>query len=335
MRSLTTSPSDRRARRLAERRTRRRPAIIAAGLAVGLIATAGMTVSAAASQPDASRSSASFALASYSVDPFAAAPADPASDKITADAATALADADAVIAAAAAVTADIQASGLDIGVPVTTIDTAELETAVTRLQNGAETLPAPLVPDLTATVTPLVASVEGQVAGLRGSLDAAKAQKAAEEAAAQAQREAEAAAAAAAAAEAEKAAAAEAAPTTSASSGSSGVSVPAPAYAGAGTSAADAQAIANSMIGGYGWGDDQFSCLVSLWNRESGWNVFAGNASGAYGIPQALPGSKMASAGPDWQSNPATQISWGLGYISGRYGSPCEAWAHSESTGWY
>ena len=90
------------------------------------------------------------------------------------------------------------------------------------------------------------------------------------------------------------------------------------------------------MLGGYGWGDDQFGCLVSLWNRESGWNSQAYNSSsGAFGIPQALPGSKMASAGADWQTNAATQISWGLGYIAGRYGNPCGAWSHSESVGWY
>ena len=90
------------------------------------------------------------------------------------------------------------------------------------------------------------------------------------------------------------------------------------------------------MLAGYGWGDDQFSCIVSLWNRESGWNYQAYNrSSGAYGIPQALPGSKMASAGADWQTNPATQIAWGYGYIAGRYGSPCGAWGHSQSAGWY
>ncbi|WP_273488167.1 G5 domain-containing protein [Ancrocorticia populi] len=98
----------------------------------------------------------------------------------------------------------------------------------------------------------------------------------------------------------------------------------------------DAQSIAHSMMASYGWGDDQFTCLVSLWQRESGWNASASNASsGAYGIPQALPGSKMASAGSDWQTNPATQIKWGLGYIEGRYGNPCNAWGHSESVGWY
>jgi len=96
-----------------------------------------------------------------------------------------------------------------------------------------------------------------------------------------------------------------------------------------------AQAIAREMLQARGMGDDQFSCLVALWNRESGWRVNAYNSSGAYGIPQALPGSKMAAYGADWQTNPATQIAWGLGYITGRYGTPCGAWGHSQSTGWY
>jgi len=96
-----------------------------------------------------------------------------------------------------------------------------------------------------------------------------------------------------------------------------------------------AKAIALQMVTARGWGNDQYSCLVSLWNRESSWNVSAYNPSGAYGIPQALPGSKMASAGADWQTNPATQITWGLNYISGVYGTPCGAWGHSESYNWY
>jgi hypothetical protein len=80
----------------------------------------------------------------------------------------------------------------------------------------------------------------------------------------------------------------------------------------------------------------QMGCLDRLWKRESGWNHKAANrSSGAYGIPQALPGRKMASAGSDWKTNPATQIKWGLGYIKGRYGSPCGAWSHSENVGWY
>ena len=90
------------------------------------------------------------------------------------------------------------------------------------------------------------------------------------------------------------------------------------------------------MLGSYGWSSSQFGCLVSLWDLESGWNVYASNpSSGAYGIPQALPGSKMASAGSDWQSNAATQIRWGLGYIKSLYGSPCGAWSHEQADGWY
>ncbi len=97
-----------------------------------------------------------------------------------------------------------------------------------------------------------------------------------------------------------------------------------------------AQQIAAGMLSSFGWSADQFSCLDSLWNRESGWSVSASNpTSGAYGIPQALPGSKMASAGADWQTNPATQIRWGLGYIQSTYGSPCAAWSHSQASGWY
>jgi hypothetical protein len=90
-----------------------------------------------------------------------------------------------------------------------------------------------------------------------------------------------------------------------------------------------AQAIALGILTADGMGNDQYSCLVSLWNRESHWRVDAENPDGAYGIPQALPGNKMASAGPDWQTNATTQIMWGLGYITARYKTPCGAWAHS------
>ena len=97
-----------------------------------------------------------------------------------------------------------------------------------------------------------------------------------------------------------------------------------------------AQAYAFQAVAARGWSTDQYNCLVSLWNKESGWRVNAANpSSGAYGIPQSLPGSKMASAGSDWQTNPGTQIEWGLGYISGRYGTPCGAWGHSVDVGWY
>jgi len=85
-----------------------------------------------------------------------------------------------------------------------------------------------------------------------------------------------------------------------------------------------------------GFGIDQFPCLDKLWKKESGWNEEAENpSSGAYGIPQALPGSKMGTVASDWRTNPATQIKWGLGYIEGRYDTPCGAWSHSQSTGWY
>jgi Transglycosylase SLT domain len=98
----------------------------------------------------------------------------------------------------------------------------------------------------------------------------------------------------------------------------------------------DPRDIARALLPQFGFSSDQFGCLDSLWMRESGWNPAAQNASsGAYGIPQSLPGSKMASAGADWATNPATQIEWGLGYIRDRYGSPCGAWGHSESYGWY
>ena len=120
------------------------------------------------------------------------------------------------------------------------------------------------------------------------------------------------------------------------SEGSNG-STPAPAAnPGAGTDPDSAKAIARSMMASHGWGDSEFSCLESLWTRESSWNYQAENASsGAYGIPQALPGSKMSEVASDWETNPSTQITWGLNYISGRYGTPCSAWAHSESVGWY
>jgi hypothetical protein len=96
-----------------------------------------------------------------------------------------------------------------------------------------------------------------------------------------------------------------------------------------------AQEIAQQLLGQFGWAG-QFSCLNSLWERESGWNVDADNpSSGAYGIPQALPGSKMSSAGSDWQTDAATQIRWGLTYIGSTYGSPCGAWSHEVADGWY
>ncbi len=79
----------------------------------------------------------------------------------------------------------------------------------------------------------------------------------------------------------------------------------------------------------------QMGCLVMLWDRESGWYQKSGNPKEAFGIPQSVPGKKMASKGADWQTNPATQISWGVGYIDGRYGTPCDALKHHDDHNWY
>lgn len=175
------------------------------------------------------------------------------------------------------------------------------------------------------------------VAQLAAYDDAAKAHKvaAAQAAASQAAQQAAAAVAAAqvaaAAQAAAQAAAAQAAVDQAAQAAASrsraAVDLPAPS--------GDPRAIAQAMLTARGQGG-QFSCLSSLWSKESGWSTTASNgSSGAYGIPQALPGSKMASAGADWRTNPATQIAWGLSYIESRYGSPCAAWGHSQSNNWY
>jgi hypothetical protein len=98
----------------------------------------------------------------------------------------------------------------------------------------------------------------------------------------------------------------------------------------------DPKSVARLLAADRGWGDGQFSCLDSLWTKESGWSYTANNVgSGAYGIPQSLPGSKMSAFGSDWATNPVTQIKWGLQYIGDRYGSPCGAWAQSQATNWY
>lgn len=99
---------------------------------------------------------------------------------------------------------------------------------------------------------------------------------------------------------------------------------------------ADPRAVAAPMVAAHGWGADQFSCLDKLWTKESGWSWSADNpTSSAYGIPQSLPGSKMASHGADWQTDPRVQIAWGLDYIAASYGTPCRAWSHSQSVNWY
>lgn len=99
---------------------------------------------------------------------------------------------------------------------------------------------------------------------------------------------------------------------------------------------AGAKAYASSRLGSFGWGQDQFQCLVNLWTKESNWLTTATNPySGAYGIAQSLPASKYSSAGSDWLGNYRTQVEWGLDYIKYRYGSPCAAWAHSVAVNWY
>ncbi|CCH70980.1 conserved exported hypothetical protein [Phycicoccus elongatus Lp2] len=165
--------------------------------------------------------------------------------------------------------------------------------------------------------------------------------RAAAEAAARAAAEAAARAAAEAAARevaARDATAKAAAQAAARSTGSGKVEVPATWTPSGGMSPAQARATARSMLGAYGFGDGQWGCLDSLWTGESSWNWAARNpSSGAYGIPQSLPASKMSSAGSDWLTNPATQIAWGLGYIKGRYGSPCAALAfwQGNSPHWY
>ena len=101
-------------------------------------------------------------------------------------------------------------------------------------------------------------------------------------------------------------------------------------------SVAEYQAYAEKRCFDYGWSDADFQALVKLWNKESRWNPYASNSSsGAYGIPQALPASKMATYGTDYRTNYKTQIEWGLSYIKSRYGTPSSAWNHSCSKGWY
>lgn len=208
------------------------------------------------------------------------------------------------VAAADALTTEVAASGLDVSAAAP-VDTTQLEDDLDTLSDRS-TLPLLLVTVATEQLAAETDEVVAATTALQQAFTAAQEQKAAEEAAAEAARVA-----------AEQAAAAAA------------------ALASANT-VDGAKATAQQMMADrYGWGGDQFSCLNSLWNKESGWNYKAYNPSGATGIPQALPGSKMASAGSDWQSSAATQIAWGLGYIADVYGTPCSAWGHSQAMNWY
>lgn len=201
----------------------------------------------------------------------------------------------AAVAAASAAVAEAKASGFDLG--TVTIDTTGLAKVLSDLSDDEAIGSARAV--LTANALVETGITAADTTELRGRLDAAIAQQRAEEAAA-----AEAAAQAA-------------------------------ALASANTPDGARSVAATIAASEYGWGADQFSCLNSLWTKESGWDYQAYNPSGATGIPQALPGDKMSSAGADWQSNATTQIRWGLGYIASVYGTPCSAWGHSQSVNWY
>lgn len=331
MTSSSSQPTRRDLRR-SSRTNRRaiRPIALTLGVALGVTAMVGTTASAAvptvaSAEPTMQRAALVTAAVTSSAEPLSEI------ERTTNDA---VAAAESSVLDAATVTADVSAAALPIEGD-TTIDTEELRARISGLQD-TEVIPTLLLPDLADKLASATDDVQAATADLRGRLDAAKAQKAAEEEAARiAAEEAAAAEAAAKAAEEQAAAAAQ---RQSSSSGSRSSSAPAAsAVASTGdNSPGAAQQAASNMLGDFGWGQDQFSCLVSLWNKESGWNYQAYNrGSGAYGIPQALPGSKMSSAGGDWETSAVTQVRWGLGYISGRYGSPCGAWDHSQSVGWY
>jgi hypothetical protein len=275
---------------------RHRATALAVGTALGLATIVGLTTSAAALDPETA------AAASGASAPTAQLKA---LSTISVRARTTLEAARAASSAAADVSDDLAASGLAVE-GTTAVDTTALREHIEGLSN-LDVMPLLLVPDLTDDALDETRKVSELTADLRARLDAAQAKAAAEKAAAEAaakkKREAEAAAAALAAA----------------------------------NTVDGAKASARSIAAAdYGWGADQFSCLDSLWTKESGWDYRAYNASsGATGIPQALPGSKMATAGADWQSSAATQIRWGLGYIAAAYGTPCSAWGHSQATNWY
>lgn len=199
--------------------------------------------------------------------------------------------------------------------PGTTLDAVGVDDLLddVRALSAADDATAERLADLTDHVVRGTVLLQQDTAALQDALASAKQAKAAEDA----RRKAEAERVAAEKAEAERRAAAAALAAANTPDG--------------------ARATARRMAAErYGWGEGQFSCLASLWQKESGWNYEAYNRNGgATGIPQALPGSKMASAGADWRTNAATQISWGLDYIKRAYGTPCGAWAHSRAVNWY
>lgn len=221
--------------------------------------------------------------------------------KVADEASTRLIAAHAAIDAAIDLNAEVVLSGLDLGDTATAVETADLQHDVNALDTRAVMAAIPFT-IIAAQTEMKTAALVAETDQLRASLAAAQEKKAADDAAELA---------------AEQAAAAAA------------------ALAAANTPDGARETARQMAASRYGWGEDQFQCLNSLWQKESSWNYEAYNPSGATGIPQALPGGKMASAGSDWADNAATQIAWGLGYISSVYGTPCSAWGHSQATNWY
>ncbi|MCR2814893.1 phospholipase [Microbacterium jiangjiandongii] len=233
--------------------------------------------------------------------PIVDAAVAPTLQEVADDAQATVDAAHAALAAADALTAEVAQSGLEVE-GVVEVDTDELHTALEELDD-AEGVQLLREMEAVEVIDDHVDDVTTETADLRARFDLARQQKAeAEAAAAAAQAEAEAAA----------------------------------ALAAANTPDGARATAAHLAATQYGWGSDQFQCLNSLWQKESDWNYQAVNpSSGATGIPQSLPGDKMAAAGPDWQTNATTQIRWGLDYIARAYGTPCAAWAHSQATDWY
>ncbi|TDN91771.1 phospholipase [Microbacterium sp. BK668] len=303
----------RRALRAAQRPRRNlATTALAVGTVLGAVAITGLTTASASAYMGA-QSETSIAALAAATTPAAVATSRAASiHEISDDARTTLAAARTAVTEASLVATDIASSGLDVG-PETSVDTSTLVDRISQL-SSMRVLPLLLLPGIADDTAAETERVSAETAALRARLDAAREKKAAEEAAA--------AAAAAAAAEAQR----QAEEAAAAAAAQAAANTPDGAKATARQMAADE----------HGWGSDQFSCLEKLWTRESSWNYQAYNSgSGATGIPQSLPGSKMASAGADWQTNATTQIRWGLGYIASVYGTPCAAWGHSNATGWY
>ncbi|MFC4140390.1 MULTISPECIES: phospholipase [unclassified Microbacterium] len=287
--------------------TTRQPIIlgVAAAAVLTVAITAGTATAAAAAEAgDALPTTiATFAAAA----PDATASAGTSVSSVKTEAIDTLRDAQAALQDAQAATLEVATVGLPLDPAGTTaVDTSELAAGITTLATTRGDSGMRIVLG-TKGVAEETAETVAQTAELRTSLETAKQKKAEADAAAKKAAEEKAAAEAAAAALARN------------------------------NTPEGAKATARAMMSSrYGWGGDQFSCLSSLWTKESGWNYQAYNRNGgATGIPQALPGSKMASAGGDWRTNAATQISWGLDYIKRAYGTPCSAWGHSQAVNWY